>query len=175
LRRWIPFSACLECHVEPFCFQDGGGIFTMVTGVQARGQIMYLLPGILQRVQTFPSHMLFSVIIEDLNEFRRPCDSLPQPSGFRRSSISYSQRGLAYKSLGTLGSRAWNIYCSPCTCPLSFFFSSFSFPALFAFWLRSSVVSVLFSLISERPSRGYSKIIPIFAARRQPSVLAHDC
>ncbi|OHW92748.1 hypothetical protein CSPAE12_08629, partial [Colletotrichum incanum] len=46
--------------------------------------------------------------------------------------------------------------------------------ALFAFWLRSSVVSVLFSLISERSLRRPIVIIPIFGLREKSSVLAHD-
>lgn len=44
-----------------------------------------------------------------------------------------------------------------------FFFFSL---ALFAFWLRSSVVSVLFSLISETTLRSRIVIIPIFVSRR---------
>ncbi|KAF0332680.1 hypothetical protein GQ607_000696, partial [Colletotrichum asianum] len=46
--------------------------------------------------------------------------------------------------------------------------------ALFAFWLRSSVVSVLFSLISERSLRRPIVIILIFGLREESSVLAHD-
>ena len=49
--------------------------------------------------------------------------------------------------------------------PLSFPFSLFS-PALFAFWLRSSVVSVLFSLISESTLRSTIVIILIFVFGR---------
>ena len=49
----------------------------------------------------------------------------------------------------------------------------FFFPALFAYWLRSSVVSVLFSLISESSRPGNTLIIPIFAARDLAPVLAH--
>ena len=45
--------------------------------------------------------------------------------------------------------------------------------ALFAFWLRSSVVSVLFSLISEIILRNESMIILIFVPRRRASVLAY--
>ncbi|CCF46756.1 hypothetical protein CH063_15408 [Colletotrichum higginsianum] len=52
-------------------------------------------------------------------------------------------------------------------------FSLFFSLALFAFWLRSSVVSVLFSLISERSLRRPIVIIPIFGFREEPSVLAH--
>ena len=52
-----------------------------------------------------------------------------------------------------------------------FFLSSL---ALFAFWLRSSVVSVLFSLISERSLLRPIKIILIFGFRMVSSVLAHD-
>ncbi|KAJ5399254.1 hypothetical protein N7465_009743 [Penicillium sp. CMV-2018d] len=44
---------------------------------------------------------------------------------------------------------------------------------LFAYWLRSSVVSVLFSLISESSRPGNTLIIPIFAARDLAPVLAH--
>ena len=40
-------------------------------------------------------------------------------------------------------------------------------------WLRSSVVSVLFSLISERSLRRPIVINLIFASREKPSVLAH--
>lgn len=54
---------------------------------------------------------------------------------------------------------------------LSFFF--FSSPALFAFWLRSSVVSVLFSLISESVLRNTTLINLIFGLRGWTSVLAH--
>ncbi|KAH6689157.1 hypothetical protein F5X68DRAFT_205096 [Plectosphaerella plurivora] len=43
-----------------------------------------------------------------------------------------------------------------------------------AFWLRSSVVSVLFSLISERSLLRPILIIPIFGLRARSSVLAHD-
>ncbi|KAH9243283.1 hypothetical protein K456DRAFT_1818598, partial [Colletotrichum gloeosporioides 23] len=43
-----------------------------------------------------------------------------------------------------------------------------------AFWLRSSVVSVLFSLISERSLRRPIVIILIFGFREESSVLAHD-
>ncbi|KAL0632324.1 hypothetical protein Q9L58_008804 [Maublancomyces gigas] len=46
-------------------------------------------------------------------------------------------------------------------------------PALFAFWLRSSVVSVLFSLISETVLWNHLLIILIFAPRGRGSVLAH--
>ena len=46
-------------------------------------------------------------------------------------------------------------------------------PALFAFWLRSSVVSVLFSLISEIILRNESMIILIFVPCRRASVLAY--
>jgi hypothetical protein len=46
--------------------------------------------------------------------------------------------------------------------------------ALFAFWLRSSVVSVLFSLISERCLRTSIVIIPIFGQRTASSMLAYD-
>ncbi|KAL7947992.1 hypothetical protein V8C42DRAFT_271398 [Trichoderma barbatum] len=53
----------------------------------------------------------------------------------------------------------------------SFLFSSL---ALFAFWLRSSVVSVLFSLISERSLRRPIVIILIFDLGAASSVLAHD-
>ena len=42
-----------------------------------------------------------------------------------------------------------------------------------AFWLRSSVVSVLFSLISEIPLRWILMIILIFASRSRASGLAH--
>jgi hypothetical protein len=52
--------------------------------------------------------------------------------------------------------------------------SSFlSSSALFAYWLRSSVVSVLFSLISESFRLGNTLIIPIFGPRDLASVLAH--
>ena len=52
--------------------------------------------------------------------------------------------------------------------------SSFLFSlALFAYWLRSSVVSVLFSLISERLSPTITLIIPIFVFREGASGLAH--
>ena len=54
---------------------------------------------------------------------------------------------------------------------LSIFF--FSSPALFAFWLRSSVVSVLFSLISESVLRNTTLINLIFGFRGRASVLAH--
>ncbi|CEI62260.1 unnamed protein product [Fusarium venenatum] len=61
-----------------------------------------------------------------------------------------------------------------CFTPVQATFSSFLFSlALFAFWLRSSVVSVLFSLISERSLRRPTLIIPIFGSRVIPSVLAH--
>ena len=55
-------------------------------------------------------------------------------------------------------------YKIPSTAPTfaRFFFSSL---ALFAFWLRSSVVSVLFSLISESALRSTIVIILIFATR----------
>ena len=46
--------------------------------------------------------------------------------------------------------------------------------ALFAFWLRSSVVSVLFSLISEILLRKKSMIKFIFVPRFGSSELAHD-
>ncbi len=46
--------------------------------------------------------------------------------------------------------------------------------ALFAFWLRSSVVSVLFSLISEIPLRGKSMIKIIFVTCEGSSGLAYD-
>lgn len=46
--------------------------------------------------------------------------------------------------------------------------------ALFAFWLRSSVVSVLFSLISEILLRKKSMIKFIFVTREESSGLAHD-
>ena len=65
-----------------------------------------------------------------------------------------------------------SIYCVATPVILDFFF--FSSPALFAFWLRSSVVSVLFSLISERSLRGPIVIILIFETRAVSSVLAHD-
>ena len=52
----------------------------------------------------------------------------------------------------------------------SFFLSS---SALFAYWLRSSVVSVLFSLISESFRPGNTLIIPIFRTRDLAAVLAH--
>ena len=52
-------------------------------------------------------------------------------------------------------------------------FFSLSSLALFAFWLRSSVVSVLFSLISERPLRRLIVIIPIFGIRADSSRLAY--
>ncbi|KAH6961042.1 hypothetical protein DER45DRAFT_184878 [Fusarium avenaceum] len=59
--------------------------------------------------------------------------------------------------------------------PLELRFLLFLFSlALFAFWLRSSVVSVLFSLISERSLRRPTLIIPIFGFRAVSSVLAHD-
>ena len=45
--------------------------------------------------------------------------------------------------------------------------------ALFAYWLRSSVVSVLFSLISESFRPGNTLIIPIFGTRDLAPVLAH--
>ncbi|KAJ5146353.1 uncharacterized protein N7515_000917 [Penicillium bovifimosum] len=45
--------------------------------------------------------------------------------------------------------------------------------ALFAYWLRSSVVSVLFSLISESFRLGNTLIIPIFGPRDLASALAH--
>ncbi|KAL3413833.1 hypothetical protein V8F44DRAFT_489023, partial [Aspergillus fumigatus] len=45
--------------------------------------------------------------------------------------------------------------------------------ALFAFWLRSSVVSVLFSLISESVLRNTTLINLIFGSRGEASVLAH--
>ncbi|KOS38637.1 hypothetical protein ACN38_g10535 [Penicillium nordicum] len=52
--------------------------------------------------------------------------------------------------------------------------SSFlSSSALFAYWLRSSVVSVLFSLISESFRPGNTLIIPIFGTRDLAPVLAH--
>jgi hypothetical protein len=52
--------------------------------------------------------------------------------------------------------------------------SSFlSSSALFAYWLRSSVVSVLFSLISESFRPGNTLIIPIFGPRDLAPVLAH--
>ena len=54
---------------------------------------------------------------------------------------------------------------------LFFFFSS---SALFAFWLRSSVVSVLFSLISEILLREKSMIKFIFVLGETSSGLAHD-
>ena len=60
--------------------------------------------------------------------------------------------------------------CFPQTFQLFFFSSS----ALFAFWLRSSVVSVLFSLISERVLWNSTLIILIFGLRAVSSVLAHD-
>ncbi|KAJ5846353.1 hypothetical protein N7534_010022, partial [Penicillium rubens] len=44
---------------------------------------------------------------------------------------------------------------------------------LFAYWLRSSVVSVLFSLISESFRPGNTLIIPIFGPRDLAPVLAH--
>lgn len=43
------------------------------------------------------------------------------------------------------------------------------------FWLRSSVVSVLFSLISEIILRNESMIILIFVPSWHPSELAHGC
>ncbi|KXJ90977.1 hypothetical protein Micbo1qcDRAFT_163681 [Microdochium bolleyi] len=43
-----------------------------------------------------------------------------------------------------------------------------------AFWLRSSVVSVLFSLISESSLRRTININLIFITRVRSSVLAHD-
>ncbi|KAL4979976.1 hypothetical protein BDW66DRAFT_84747 [Aspergillus desertorum] len=49
----------------------------------------------------------------------------------------------------------------------------FFFSALFAFWLRSSVVSVLFSLISESVLRNTTLINLIFGSRGRASVLAH--
>jgi len=52
-------------------------------------------------------------------------------------------------------------------------FLSFFSPALFAFWLRSSVVSVLFSLISESVLRNTTLINLIFGPRDGASVLAH--
>lgn len=58
--------------------------------------------------------------------------------------------------------------------PLLVFFFFLSSLALFAYWLRSSVVSVLFSLISERCLLASSLIIPIFGFRMVSSVLAHD-
>ena len=54
--------------------------------------------------------------------------------------------------------------------PIFSFFSS----ALFAFWLRSSVVSVLFSLISEILLREKSMIKFIFVFSERSSGLAHD-
>jgi hypothetical protein len=62
---------------------------------------------------------------------------------------------------------------SPYPSKLRFSFLLFSL-ALFAFWLRSSVVSVLFSLISERCLRTSIVIIPIFGLRVVSAVLAHD-
>ncbi|KAF3804772.1 hypothetical protein GCG54_00004041 [Colletotrichum gloeosporioides] len=59
-------------------------------------------------------------------------------------------------------------------CLFVFLFFFFSSLALFAFWLRSSVVSVLFSLISERSLRRPIVIILIFGFREESSVLAHD-
>jgi len=59
---------------------------------------------------------------------------------------------------------------SPAALSKFFFFSS---PALFAFWLRSSVVSVLFSLISESVLRNTTLINLIFGLRGWASVLAH--
>jgi hypothetical protein len=53
---------------------------------------------------------------------------------------------------------------------LVFFLSS---SALFAYWLRSSVVSVLFSLISESVLNEHTLIILIFGSRNLTSVLAH--
>ena len=53
--------------------------------------------------------------------------------------------------------------------PFPLFF--FSFPALFANWLRSSVVSVLFSLISESFLRKTLLIILIFGNRDRPLCL----
>ncbi|KAL0939236.1 uncharacterized protein CTRU02_205846 [Colletotrichum truncatum] len=64
------------------------------------------------------------------------------------------------------------IYTSPGRAPLLVF--SLSSLALFAFWLRSSVVSVLFSLISERSLRRPIVIILIFGLGEKSSVLAHD-
>ncbi|KAL0941857.1 uncharacterized protein CTRU02_204620 [Colletotrichum truncatum] len=64
------------------------------------------------------------------------------------------------------------IYTSPARATLLVF--SLSSLALFAFWLRSSVVSVLFSLISERSLRRPIVIILIFGLREKSSVLAHD-
>jgi len=52
--------------------------------------------------------------------------------------------------------------------PLLFFFLS-----SLCLWLRSSVVSVLFSLISERLSLTITLIIPIFVPREVASGLAH--
>ena len=46
--------------------------------------------------------------------------------------------------------------------------------ALFAFWLRSSVVSVLFSLISETVLRNHFSIILIFVPTLRLPVLAHS-
>ena len=54
------------------------------------------------------------------------------------------------------------------------FFSFFCSLALFAFWLRSSVVSVLFSLISEILLREKSMIKFIFVPGKSSSGLAHD-
>ena len=51
--------------------------------------------------------------------------------------------------------------------------SNFLSLALFAFRLRSSVVSVLFSLISETSPWRMSMIKPIFVAREEPAELAY--
>ena len=72
------------------------------------------------------------------------------------------------------GHHVWIYICKPF--PLLFFpFFSFSSLALFAFWLRSSVVSVLFSLISEILLRKKSMIKLIFLIQRKMSSgLAYD-
>jgi hypothetical protein len=68
---------------------------------------------------------------------------------------------------------ALKFYINTLPTPILFIFFFFSSPALFAFWLRSSVVSVLFSLISESVLRNTTLINLIFASSDGVSVLAH--
>jgi hypothetical protein len=94
----------------------------------------------------------------------------------RQPQITWTKRSLARWSLSlvirisALAPILLGIYSRP-RCPHS---SSSSFSlALFAFWLRSSVVSVLFSLISETCLRTQFVIISIFVTREVAAVLAH--
>ncbi|KAL2019605.1 hypothetical protein VTK56DRAFT_9502 [Thermocarpiscus australiensis] len=114
-------------------------------------------------------------------QFRDPLDNAMKLPHFtatntaRRCSANFARNSgpCAYANLQTCtdNSRACTNHLLQVYKPASppaFSTSSFLFfsLALFAFWLRSSVVSVLFSLISESALRSTIVIILIFVTRR---------